>query len=106
MLPTAFEDDLVSDFTLTEQPTHTYRLHFSGQPSVGKLDGLEAMKQAIYLILNCERYQYEMFSWNYGSEINALIGQQNDATLQLRLKNVITEALLADDRILSVTHFW
>ena len=105
MLPTAWEDDLIADFELKEQPTRTYRLHFGGQPSVGKLDGLEAMKQAIYLILNCERYRYEMFSWNYGSEIDALIGQQNDATLQLRLKNVISEALLADDRILSVTDF-
>ncbi len=105
MLPTAWEDDLTADFELAEQPTRTYRLHFGGKPSVGKLDGLEAMKQAIYLILNCERYRYEMFSWNYGSEIDALIGQQNDATLQLRLKSVISEALLADDRILSVTNF-
>lgn len=105
MLPTAFEDDLTADFELREQPTRTYRLHFGGQPSIGELDGLEAMKQAIYLILHCERYRYEMFSWNYGSEIDALIGQQNDAALQLRLKSVLSEALLADDRILSVGDF-
>ena len=47
MLPTEYNDDLVQDFEIETQPTRTYALRFDGYPSSGgKLDGLEAMKQA------------------------------------------------------------
>ena len=56
MLPTEYNDDLVQDFEIETQPTRTYALRFDGYPcSGGKLDGLEAMKQAIFLILQTER---------------------------------------------------
>ena len=52
MLPTEYNDDLVQDFEIETQPTRTYALRFDGYPcSGGKLDGLDAMKQAIFLIL-------------------------------------------------------
>lgn len=105
MLPSIYDDDLVQDFTITKYPTHTYRLHFAKEPSVGRFEGTEAMKQAIYLILNCERYDHEMFSWDYGAELNDLIGQQNDSILRLDIEKRVTEALLADDRINDVTDF-
>lgn len=105
MLPNVYEDDLTQDFEFFIQPTKTYRLNFNGKPSKGMLNGIEAMKQAIYLILNCERFQYEMFSWDYGIELADLIGQQNDGFLRSQLKNAITEALLQDDRITEVTDF-
>ena len=76
MLPTEYNDDLVQDFEIETQPTRTYALRFDGYPcSGGKLDGLEAMKQAIFLILQTERFQYAIYSWNYGIELNALLGQ-------------------------------
>lgn len=69
MLPTEYNDDLVQDFEIETQPTRTYALRFDGYPcSGGKLDGLEAMKQAIFLILQTERFQYAIYSWNYGIE--------------------------------------
>lgn len=105
MLPSIYEDDLTQDFEFITQPTKTYRLHFGGKPSTGKIDGLEAMKQAIYLILRCERYRYEIFSWDYGIELENQIGQQNDGFLQLQIKNAISDALLQDDRITEVTDF-
>ena len=58
MLPTEYNDDLVQDFEIESQPTRTYALRFDGYPcSGGKLDGLEAMKQAIFLILQTERLE-------------------------------------------------
>ena len=76
MLPTEYNDDLVQDFEIETQPTRTYALRFDGYPcSGGKLDGLEAMKQAIFLILQTERFQYAIYSWNYGTQLNALLGQ-------------------------------
>lgn len=55
MIPstTAF---LEQDFEITEQPTHTYKMNLESNLIRGYTDGQEAMKQAIYKILNTERY--------------------------------------------------
>lgn len=105
MLPTDYNEGLLPDFTIVEQPTLTYRLNFAGRPSYGYLNGLEAMKQAIFLILHTERFRYAIYSWNYGIELHSLIGQSKTPFLQARLQKIITEALLADDRILQVDSF-
>ena len=105
MLPTSYDDDLIQDYDIAEQTTRTYRLNFDGRNSAGMLDGREAMKQAIYLILNTERYRYEMYSWDYGIELEELIGDQNSDTLQVNVRNTITDALIQDDRITEVSDF-
>ena len=66
MIPstTAF---LEQDFEIEEQPTHTYKMNLASELVRGYTDYQEAMKQAIYKILNTERYQYVMYSWNYGT---------------------------------------
>ena len=98
MLPTEYNDDLVQDFEIETQPTRTYALRFDGYPcSGGKLDGLEAMKQAIFLILQTERFQYAIYSWNYGQTMTPY--------LQAKVAKAIEDALMADDRVLSVEQF-
>lgn len=92
---------------MKSQPTRTYALRFDGYPcSGGKLDGLEAMKQAIFLILQTERFQYAIYSWNYGIELNALLGQtMTPIFLPAKVAKAIEDALMADDRVLSVEQF-
>lgn len=84
------------------QPTKTYRI--KDDRIVGFIDGIEALKQAIALILNTERYEYLIYSWNYGSELNGLIGTDKDIA-ESELKRRIKEALLQDDRIKNVDNF-
>lgn len=105
MIPTLYGDDLTADFTLRTQPTRTYRLNFGGKPSTGMLDGQEAMKQTIFMILHSERYAHEIFSWNYGVELVSRIGQANTPLLESLIRQSISEALLQDDRILRVENF-
>lgn len=105
MLPTEYNDDLVQDFEIETQPTRTYALRLDGYPSAGKLDGVEAMKQAIFLILQIERFQYAIYSWNYGTQLNALLGQTMTPYLQAKVAKAIEDALMADDRVLSVEQF-
>ena len=57
------------------------------------------MKQAIYKILNTERYQYVMYSWNYGIETLDLYGEPVSWGCP-ELESRIREALMTDDRIL------
>ena len=105
MLPTDYSDDIQTDFTIEPYPTRTYRLNFDGKPSIGMLDGLEAMKQTIYMILNSERYVYEIFSWNYGTELWPCFQTQDSLLFLAKLETAIREALLQDDRIISVDSF-
>ena len=61
-------------------------------------------KQAIYNILNTERYQYIIFSWDYGVELKDLFGKPIDYVMP-EVERRITEALVQDDRIDSCDSF-
>ena len=66
---------LAKDFEISVQPTHTYKMHLKSGTVQGYTDGQDAMRQAIYKILSTERYQYAMYSWNYGVELLDLYGE-------------------------------
>lgn len=92
----------IQRLTLKEEPDKAFRL--MNKKIVGTVDGIEAIKQAIYLMLNIERYDYMIFSWNYGVEIKDLIGLEAGYVYS-ELKRRIEEALTQDDRIQSVDAF-
>lgn len=98
------ENELKNDFEFEELPTNTFKLNDSYNQIYGFTDGLEAMKQAIYLILNIERYEYLIFSWNYGIELADLFGEPISFVMA-ELERRISEALLQDSRITSVEDF-
>lgn len=95
---------LEQDFEITEQPTKTYRMNLESNRVRGYVDGQEAMKQAIFKILQTERYQYIMYSWNYGIETLDLYGEPISWVCP-ELERRISEALLWDSRITSVDNF-
>lgn len=103
MIPgtTAF---LEQDFKIENQPTRTYKMDPACGFVRGYTDDCAAMKQAIYKILNTERYQYVMYSWNYGIELLDLYGEPISYVCP-ELKRRITEALTWDNRIQSVDNF-
>jgi phage baseplate assembly protein W len=70
----------------------------------GYTDELDAIMQAIYLILSTERYQYIIYSWDYGVELIDLIGQPMPYVMS-EIPRRITEALTQDDRIEDVVDF-
>lgn len=103
-------DDIISnDFEVVDEPSYTYKMVLPSRDEdeseiKGKTDGIEAVQQAVYKILNTERYTYPIYSWDYGIELNDLFGQPIPwvyPELELR----ITDALTWDDRITSVTDF-
>ena len=105
MLPTAYQDDLTQDFTVEEnKPSRTFRLDHTWQVVRGTIDQLEAMEQAIYLILNVERYEWPIYSWDYGVELMDLIGRHPDYC-KAEIQRRVSEALLQGDRITAVKDF-
>lgn len=92
------------EFTIASQSSRTYALVLEQNIVQGMVDDAEALMQAIYLILNTERYQYVIYSWNYGIELIDLIGREKSYVLP-ELERRIREALLQDNRIMAVSHF-
>lgn len=103
MIP-AVNDDLQSDFEFEDETSNTYKMNLNESTIAGYVDEREAMVQAIYLILNIERYEYLIYSWDYGIELTDLFGQPIPFVLP-ELKRRITEALMQDTRITGVDDF-
>lgn len=95
---------LSTNLKIESQPSKNYKLHIEQNTIRGTCDGLESMKQVIYKILNTERYQHIMYSWNYGIELLDLYGEPITYVLP-ELQRRVTEALIQDDRINSVDNF-
>jgi phage baseplate assembly protein W len=98
------DDDLQNDFEISVQPSKTYKMDISQKTIGGWTDNLEAVKQAVYKILETERYDYLIYSWNYGSQLKELLGE-TIPLVNSEIKQRITDALLQDDRINSVSNF-
>ncbi len=97
------DNDLLS-LNIETQPSLTYALDIENGRIRGSVDRVEALRQAIYLILSTERYEYLIYSWDYGVELKELIGQSKEYALS-EIKRRITEALTQDDRITAVEGF-
>ncbi|MDE6615045.1 MAG: DUF2634 domain-containing protein [Lachnospiraceae bacterium] len=102
------EEDGAGIEIITE-PSFTYAMKINSRENrdsifLGKTDGTEAVKQAVLKILCTERYVHEIYSWDYGIEIQDLIGQPDDYVLS-ELENRISEALKTDDRIEDIENF-
>lgn len=94
----------LTNLEVISQPSLTYKLDFERKRITGKIDDEEAIMQLVMKILYTERYAYVIYSSQYGVELDRLIGKDYDFVVS-DLERTITEALLADDRILSITNF-
>ena len=97
-------NQLKADWTIQTQPSKTYRLNVDTQTIVGFCDDRKAIEQAIYLILNTERFEWVIYSWNYGSELQGLFGKPIPYVVS-EIQRRIKEALLQDDRINGIENF-
>lgn len=95
---------LSQDLEIEEQPSLTYKMDLDSDSVRGYVDGREAVKQAVFRILQTERYQYLIYPWWYGIETLDLYGEPV-GWVCAELERRISEALLTDSRIISVSDF-
>ncbi|MBQ2801740.1 MAG: DUF2634 domain-containing protein [Lachnospiraceae bacterium] len=87
-----------------EMPSFDFKLNTETNRLSGNVEDLEAVKQAIFLILSTERGEHAIYPEDYGVEFNDLIGQDVEwviPELEMRIK----EALMMDERITEATDF-
>lgn len=95
---------MIPESALTEdlEVTKTYKV--LPDKTQGYVDDIEALQQAIYKVLNTEKYEYPVYSFNYGIELENLIGK-DIIYVKIEMKRRIQECLLQDERIKSVENF-
>lgn len=103
------DDEQEMDFGMETEPSFTYAMkipdsELSESRFIGKVDGVDAMQQAIMKILSTERYENEIYSWNFGIETRDLYGM-DILFVMSEIETRIREALTADDRFESVDDF-
>lgn len=84
-----------------QQPSKTWKIDFDRGRVVGLTDGLEAIKQTVFCILETDRFRHLIYSFNYGNELNRLFGMDR-LFVESEINRLIREALLQDDRITNV----
>ena len=86
------------------QPSKNYKMDFAEERINGFWDKLSAMEQVVYKILNTQRYENQIYSWNYGIELDDLFGEPISYVCP-EIKRRIVEALTQDERINTVDEF-
>ncbi len=94
--------EITSTISAASQTNKTYCMMIEDEKVIGSTDDIAAIEQAIYKILNTERYKYVIYSWNYGVELADLFGKPIPWVFS-ELPRRIREALVQDDRINDVT---
>ena len=103
MIPSV-NDILSADLEVETLPSKNYKMHYDKNFISGYCDERDAVEQAIYKILNTERYDYIIYSWNYGIELKDLYGEPVEYCCP-ELERRIVDALSVDDRIESCEGF-
>lgn len=103
MIPSNNFNTLVEDIEKNSSTyrNKTYKIDFKNKTISGYVDGLEAVKQTVYSILNSERYEYLIYSFDYGVELQDLIGEDM-LYVKADIHRRVEEALKQDDRVVSV----
>lgn len=88
----------------TELPTTTFIIDWSSRQIAGIGTGLDAMRQAVEIILANERFRWQIYDSNFGVELEGLIGDDLDY-IKAEIPRRIEEAFSVDSRILSVDNY-
>lgn len=87
------------------QPTNTFIIDWTSK-QIAKLDsGLAAMRQAVEIILQNERFRWQIYGSNFGSELSDLPGEEADYIIG-DFPRRIEEAFSVDNRILGVENYF
>lgn len=90
---------------ITSQPSKTFRIDWDRKRLLSeKIDGSEAVGQAIEVITAIEYQDWPILPEWFGTEMKFVFGMERDFT-KANLQRLIKEALSTDDRITSVTEW-
>lgn len=104
LLPEGINIGADTEVTFEDYPTNTYYVNPRTKQIQGMTDGLQAMVQAVEIILSVERFKYQIYSPNFGVEFEGLIGEPFGFVIS-ELKRRIRDAFVPDNRIVEARDF-
>ena len=102
-LPTS-SIDISAGVTFQQQPSRTWYINKETGRIHGECDGGRSVKQAVEIILNVERFRWQIYRSYSGMQWEGLIGQ-DPGYVASELQRRITEALTMDDRVRGISDF-
>ena len=93
-----------TDLEYVSLPTNTWIIDWTSKQVLSMDAGLDSMRQAVEITLANERFRWQIYNSNFGTELNDLPGQE-EAYIESELPRRIQDAFSVDDRILSVEDF-
>lgn len=70
----------------------------------GRGDNYEAVRQAVEVIVNVERFRWQIYTPNFGIELDGLLGRDPGYAAS-ELQRRLTDAFLPDSRLLGISDF-
>ena len=93
-----------TDIQLTSRPSRTWIIDRNTM-QVGYMDeGLEAVRQAVEIALNVDRFRWQIYNTNFGNELEELVGDDSDY-IQSELPRMVNDALSVDDRVIDTADY-
>lgn len=96
--------NLSNGVTFIQQPSKTWYINKETNRIQGDVDNLDAVRQAVEIILNVERFRWQIYSPNSGMQWDGLLGQ-NPGYVASEVQRRIRDALSVDERVLGISNF-
>jgi CYTH domain-containing protein len=93
-----------TDIVIASQPSKTWIIDRNTMQVACMDDGLEAVRQAVEIALDVERFRWTIYSANFGSELDELVGQ-DEALITAEIPRLVEGALSQDDRVVQVEDY-
>ncbi len=96
--------DLSQGVEFQDQPSLTWIADPVTQRLRGLGDNYEAVRQTVEIIVNVERFHWQIYTPNFGRDFDGLLGN-DPGYVASELQRRLTDAFLPDNRILGISDF-
>ncbi len=96
--------ELAAGVRFEQQPSRTWYINRQTGRVQGEADNLAAVRQAVEIILNVERFRWQIYRPYSGMEWSGLIGQ-DPGYVASELQRRLRDALRMDDRVRGISDF-
>lgn len=96
--------NLTNGVEFVQQPSKTWYIDKTSNRIFGTVDGLAAVTQAVDIILNVERFRWQIYQPYSGTQWDGLLGQ-DPGYVASELQRRITAALTMDERVKGISNF-
>ncbi len=96
--------DISNGVRFEQQPSKTWLIDTAAKRIRGETEGLAAVRQAVEIILNVERFRWQIYRPYSGMQWDGLLGR-DPGYVASELQRRIRDALMMDDRVRGISGF-